>query len=336
MKIEVKKRPGFALFLWPCLTLISLVFYAQNLEDIDFLYFVFLICLFSTLLTLFRMIKLNLSYVDDFSDNSKEEIYIYSKEDQLINSYNINETNEKILKNRNAILATREGFLSVGFSLNDKILSIKMDESIKRGIYSGNFIILSLRDWLAISVNANNLKVPFKKNIIILPNPIKNKKFDLFMSINIEKNNAGDNCIDYLRDYNFGDNVKDINWKKTAKYNKLKINEYSYENTEKKKTITLIIDSKGKKENKDYFENLLETVMYLIENPQFEINGIYIENILYKMENKELLLKTIAGLKYNNNKFTDEINHIKDSILLTTNKKRNANTFSFQEYYEKD
>ena len=69
MKIEVKKRPGFALFLWPCLTLISLVFYAQNLEDIDFLYFVFLICLFSTLLTLFRMIKLNLSYVDDFSDN---------------------------------------------------------------------------------------------------------------------------------------------------------------------------------------------------------------------------------------------------------------------------
>lgn len=336
MKIEVKKRPGFALFLWPCLTLISLVFYAQNLEDIDFLYFVFLICLFSTLLTLFRMIKLNLSYVDDFSDNSKEEIYIYSKEDQLINSYNINETNEKILKNRNAILATREGFLSVGFSLNDKILSIKMDESIKRGIYSGNFIILSLRDWLAISVNANNLKVPFKKNIIILPNPIKNKKFDLFMSINIEKNNAGDNCIDYLRDYNFGDNVKDINWKKTAKYNKLKINEYSYENIEKKKAITLIIDSKGKKENKDYFENLLETVMYLIENPQFEINGIYIENILYKMENKELLLKTIAGLKYNNSKFTDEINHIKDSILLTTNKKRNANTFSFQEYYEKD
>lgn len=214
MKIEVKKRPGFALFLWPCLTLISLVFYAQNLEDIDFLYFVFLICLFSTLLTLFRMIKLNLSYVDDFSDNSKEEIYIYSKEDQLINSYNINETNEKILKNRNAILATREGFLSAGFSLNDKILSIKMDESIKRGIYSGNFIILSLRDWLAISVNANNLKVPFKKNIIILPNPIKNKKFDLFMSINIEKNNAGDNCIDYLRDYNFGDNLKDINWKK--------------------------------------------------------------------------------------------------------------------------
>lgn len=336
MKIEVKKRPGFALFLWPCLTLISLVFYAQNLEDIDFLYFVFLICLFSTLLTLFRMIKLNLSYVDDFSDNSKEEIYIYSKEDQLINSYNINETNEKILKNRNAILATREGFLSAGFSLNDKILSIKMDESIKRGIYSGNFIILSLRDWLAISVNANNLKVPFKKNIIILPNPIKNKKFDLFMSINIEKNNAGDNCIDYLRDYNFGDNLKDINWKKTAKYNKLKINEYSYENIEKKKAITLIIDSKGKKENKDYFENLLETVMYLIENPQFEINGIYIENILYKMENKELLLKTIAGLKYNNNKFTDEINHIKDSILLTTNKKRNANTFSFQEYYEKD
>lgn len=336
MKIEVKKRPGFALFLWPCLTLISLVFYAQNLEDIDFLYFVFLICLFSTLLTLFRMIKLNLSYVDDFSDNSKEEIYIYSKEDQLINSYNINETNEKILKNRNAILATREGFLSAGFSLNDKILSIKMDESIKRGIYSGNFIILSLRDWLAISVNANNLKVPFKKNIIILPNPIKNKKFDLFMSINIEKNNAGDNCIDYLRDYNFGDNLKDINWKKTAKYNKLKINEYSYENIEKKKAITLIIDSKGKKENKDYFENLLETVMYLIENPQFEINGIYIENILYKMENKELLLKTIAGLKYNNNKFTDEINHIKDSILLTTNKKRNANNFSFQEYYEKD
>lgn len=336
MKIEVKKRPGFALFLWPCLTLISLVFYAQNLEDIDFLYFVFLICLFSTLLTLFRMIKLNLSYVDDFSDNSKEEIYIYSKENQLINSYNINETNEKILKNRNAILATREGFLSAGFSLNDKILSIKMDESIKRGIYSGNFIILSLRDWLAISVNANNLKVPFKKNIIILPNPIKNKKFDLFMSINIEKNNAGDNCIDYLRDYNFGDNLKDINWKKTAKYNKLKINEYSYENIEKKKAITLIIDSKGKKENKDYFENLLETVMYLIENPQFEINGIYIENILYKMENKELLLKTIAGLKYNNNKFTDEINHIKDSILLTTNKKRNANTFSFQEYYEKD
>lgn len=336
MKIEVKKRPGFALFLWPCLTLISLVFYAQNLEDIDFLYFVFLICLFSTLLTLFRMIKLNLSYVDDFSDNSKEEIYIYSKENQLINSYNINETNEKILKNRNAILATREGFLSAGFSLNDKILSIKMDESIKRGIYSGNFIILSLRDWLAISVNANNLKVPFKKNIIILPNPIKNKKFDLFMSINIEKNNAGDNCIDYLRDYNFGDNVKDINWKKTAKYNKLKINEYSYENIEKKKAITLIIDSKGKKENKDYFENLLETVMYLIENPQFEINGIYIENILYKMENKELLLKTIAGLKYNNSKFTDEINHIKDSILLTTNKKRNANTFSFQEYYEKD
>lgn len=123
---------------------------------------------------------------------------------------------------------------------------------------------------------------------------------------------------------------------KTAKYNKLKINEYSYENIEKKKAITLIIDSKGKKENKDYFENLLETVMYLIENPQFEINGIYIENILYKMENKELLLKTIAGLKYNNNKFTDEINHIKDSILLTTNKKRNANTFSFQEYYEKD
>lgn len=336
MKIEVKKRPGFALFLWPCLTLISLVFYAQNLEDIDFLYFVFLICLFSTLLTLFRMIKLNLSYVDDFSDNSKEEIYIYSKENQLINSYNINETNEKILKNRNAILATREGFLSAGFSLNDKILSIKMDESIKRGIYSGNFIILSLRDWLAISVNANNLKVPFKKNIIILPNPIKNKKFDLFMSINIEKNNAGDNCIDYLRDYNFGDNLKDINWKKTAKYNKLKINEYSYENIEKKKAITLIIDSKGKKENKDYFENLLETVMYLIENPQFEINGIYIENILYKMENKELLLKTIAGLKYNNSKFTDEINHIKDSILLTTNKKRNANTFSFQEYYEKD
>jgi len=336
MKIEVKKRPGFALFLWPCLTLISLVFYAQNLEDIDFLYFVFLICLFSTLLTLFRMIKLNLSYVDDFSDNSKEEIYIYSKEDQLINSYNINETNEKILKNRNAILATREGFLSVGFSLNDKILSIKMDESIKRGIYSGNFIILSLRDWLAISVNANNLKVPFKKNIIILPNPIKNKKFDLFMSINIEKNNAGDNCIDYLRDYNFGDNVKDINWKKTAKYNKLKINEYSYENIEKKKAITLIIDSKGKKENKDYFENLLETVMYLIESSEFEINGIYIENILYKMENKELLLKTIAGLKYNNSKFTDEINHIKDSILLTTNKKRNANTFSFQEYYEKD
>lgn len=336
MKVEVKKRPGFALFLWPCLTLISLVFYAQNLEDIDFLYFVFLICLFSTLLTLFRMIKLNLSYVDDFSDNSKEEIYIYSKENQLINSYNINETNEKILKNRNAILATREGFLSAGFSLNDKILSIKMDESIKRGIYSGNFIILSLRDWLAISVNANNLKVPFKKNIIILPNPIKNKKFDLFMSINIEKNNAGDNCIDYLRDYNFGDNLKDINWKKTAKYNKLKINEYSYENIEKKKAITLIIDSKGKKENKDYFENLLETVMYLIENPQFEINGIYIENILYKMENKELLLKTIAGLKYNNNKFTDEINHIKDSILLTTNKKRNANTFSFQEYYEKD
>jgi hypothetical protein len=336
MKIEVKKRPGFALFLWPCLTLISLVFYAQNLEDIDFLYFVFLICLFSTLLTLFRMIKLNLSYVDDFSDNSKEEIYIYSKEDQLINSYNINETNEKILKNRNAILATREGFLSAGFSLNDKILSIKMDESIKRGIYSVNFIILSLRDWLAISVNANNLKVPFKKNIIILPNPIKNKKFNLFMSINIEKNNAGDNCIDYLRDYNFGDNVKDINWKKTAKYNKLKINEYSYENIEKKKAITLIIDSKGKKENKDYFENLLETVMYLIENPQFEINGIYIENILYKMENKELLLKTIAGLKYNNSKFTDEINHIKDSILLTTNKKRNANTFSFQEYYEKD
>lgn len=336
MKIEVKKRPGFALFLWPCLTLISLVFYAQNLEDIDFLYFVFLICLFSTLLTLFRMIKLNLSYVDDFSDNSKEEIYIYSKENQLINSYNINETNEKILKNRNAILATREGFLSAGFSLNDKILSIKMDESIKRGIYSGNFIILSLRDWLAISVNANNLKVPFKKNIIILPNPIKNKKFDLFMSINIEKNNAGDNCIDYLRDYNFGDNLKDINWKKTAKYNKLKINEYSYENIEKKKAITLIIDSKGKKENKDYFENLLETVMYLIESSEFEINGIYIENILYKMENKELLLKTIAGLKYNNNKFTDEINHIKDSILLTTNKKRNANTFSFQEYYEKD
>lgn len=336
MKIEVKKRPGFALFLWPCLTLISLVFYAQNLEDIDFLYFVFLICLFSTLLTLFRMIKLNLSYVDDFSDNSKEEIYIYSKENQLINSYNINETNEKILKNRNAILATREGFLSAGFSLNDKILSIKMDESIKRGIYSGNFIILSLRDWLAISVNANNLKVPFKKNIIILPNPIKNKKFDLFMSINIEKNNAGDNCIDYLRDYNFGDNLKDINWKKTAKYNKLKINEYSYENIEKKKAITLIIDSKGKKENKDCFENLLETVMYLIESSEFEINGIYIENILYKMENKELLLKTIAGLKYNNNKFTDEINHIKDSILLTTNKKRNANTFSFQEYYEKD
>lgn len=336
MKIEVKKRPGFALFLWPCLTLISLVFYAQNLEDIDFLYFVFLICLFSTLLTLFRMIKLNLSYVDDFSDNSKEEIYIYSKENQLINSYNINETNEKILKTRNAILATREGFLSAGFSLNDKILSIKMDESIKRGIYSGNFIILSLRDWLAISVNANNLKVPFKKNIIILPNPIKNKKFDLFMSINIEKNNAGDNCIDYLRDYNFGDNLKDINWKKTAKYNKLKINEYSYENIEKKKAITLIIDSKGKKENKDYFENLLETVMYLIESSEFEINGIYIENILYKMENKELLLKTIAGLKYNNNKFTDEINHIKDSILLTTNKKRNANTFSFQEYYEKD
>lgn len=336
MKVEVKKRPGFALFLWPCLTLISLVFYAQNLEDIDFLYFVFLICLFSTLLTLFRMIKLNLSYVDDFSDNSKEEIYIYSKENQLINSYNINETNEKILKNRNAILATREGFLSAGLFLNDKILNIKMDESIKRGIYSGNFIILSLRDWLAISVNANNLKVPFKKNIIILPNPIKNKKFDLFMSINIEKNNAGDNCIDYLRDYNFGDNLKDINWKKTAKYNKLKINEYSYENIEKKKAITLIIDSKGKKENKDCFENLLETVMYLIESSEFEINGIYIENILYKMENKELLLKTIAGLKYNNNKFTDEINHIKDSILLTTNKKRNANTFSFQEYYEKD
>ena len=90
------------------------------------------------------------------------------------------------------------------------------------------------------------------------------------------------------------------------------------------------------KENKDCFENLLETVMYLIESSEFEINGIYIENILYKMENKELLLKTIAGLKYNNNKFTDEINHIKDSILLTTNKKRNANTFSFQEYYEKD
>lgn len=336
MKIEVKKRPGFALFLWPCLTLISLVFYAQNLEDIDFLYFVFLICLFSTLLTLFRMIKLNLSYVDDFSDNSKEEIYIYSKENQLINSYNINETNEKILKNRNAILATREGFLSAGLFLNDKILNIKMDECVKRGIYSGNFIILSLRDWLAISVNANNIKIPFKKNIIILPVPIKNKEFDLFMSMNVEKNNAGDNCIDYLRDYNFGDNLKDINWKKTAKYNKLKINEYSYENIEKKKAITLIIDSKGKKENKDYFENLLETVMYLIENPQFEINGIYIENILYKMENKELLLKTIAGLKYNNNKFTDEINHIKDSILLTTNKKRNANTFSFQEYYEKD
>lgn len=336
MKVEVKKRPGFALFLWPCLTLISLVFYAQNLEDIDFLYFVFLICLFSTLLTLFRMIKLNLSYVDDFSDNSKEEIYIYSKENQLINSYNINETNEKILKNRNAILATREGFLSAGLSLNDKILNIKMDESVKRGIYSGNFIILSLRDWLAISVNANNIKIPFKKNIIILPVPIKNKEFDLFMSMNVEKNNAGDNCIDYLRDYNFGDNVKDINWKKTAKYNKLKINEYSYENIEKKKAITLIIDSKGKKENKDYFENLLETVMYLIESSEFEINGIYIENILYKMENKELLLKTIAGLKYNNSKFTDEINHIKDSILLTTNKKRNANTFSFQEYYEKD
>ena len=336
MKVEVKKRPGFALFLWPCLTLISLVFYAQNLEDIDFLYFVFLICLFSTLLTLFRMIKLNLSYVDDFSDNSKEEIYIYSKENQLINSYNINETNEKILKNRNAILATREGFLSAGLSLNDKILNIKMDESIKRGIYSGNFIILSLRDWLAISVNANNIKIPFKKNIIILPVPIKNKEFDLFMSINIEKNNAGDNCIDYLRDYNFGDNVKDINWKKTAKYNKLKVNEYSYENTEKEKAITLIIDSKGKKENKDCFENLLETVMYLIESSEFEINGIYIENILYKIENKELLFKTIAGLKYNNSKFTDEINHIKDSILLTTNKKRNANTFSFQEYYEKD
>lgn len=336
MKVEVKKRLGFSLFLWPCLTLISLVFYAQNLEDIDFLYFVFLICLFSTLLTLFRMIKLNLSYVDDFSDNSKEEIYIYSKENQLINSYNINETNEKILKNRNAILATREGFLSAGLSLNDKILNIKMDESVKRGIYSGNFIILSLRDWLAISVNANNIKIPFKKNIIILPVPIKNKEFDLFMSMNVEKNNAGDNCIDYLRDYNFGDNVKDINWKKTAKYNKLKINEYSYENTEKKKAITLIIDSRGKRENKDCFENLLETVMYLIESSEFKINGIYIENILYKMENKELLLKTIAGLKYNNSNFTNEINHIKDSILLTTNKKTNKNTFSFQEYYEKD
>ena len=76
--------------------------------------------------------------------------------------------------------------------------------------------------------------------------------------------------------------------------------------------------------------------MYLIESSEFKINGIYIENILYKMENKELLLKTIAGLKYNNNKFTNEINHIKDSILLTTNKKTNKNTFSFQEYYEKD
>lgn len=76
--------------------------------------------------------------------------------------------------------------------------------------------------------------------------------------------------------------------------------------------------------------------MYLIESSEFKINGIYIENILYKMENKELLLKTIAGLKYNNSKFSNEINHIKDSILLTTNKKTNKNTFNFQEYYEKD
>lgn len=163
-----------------------------------------------------------------------------------------------------------------------------------------------------------------EQSIIVLPEPVRNKMIEQKI-IQSGLISAGHDYISSIRDYQQGDNFKNINWKQTSKHNEFKVNHYYAKD---KPQITLVIDTFMANRNRKAFSLLIKNLTHLLlySSQKNTITSVIFEGKTFNLisEKQELFTKlAIYEPKKKLFKKSPIFLEQKNTLILTTRKNLN-------------
>lgn len=140
----------------------------------------------------------------------------------------------------------------------------------KRGKHTVGPTTIKYTDILGL--NSFNIEIDTKKDVIVFPNiyQVSNMHFRSMQPYGVIKNKVpifdDPTIIIGLKEYQFGDEIKKINWKVSAKYDKLYVNTYQPSISAASLIILDLFDDNYNIRNKDYYiEQAIEVAASLVK-----------------------------------------------------------------------
>ncbi|QNU65303.1 DUF58 domain-containing protein [Ruminiclostridium herbifermentans] len=209
-----------------------------------------------------------------------------------------------------------------------------------RGQYEIGISDIYIEDFLGLI--RLKYKIPETKKIIVYPNIVYLSKFDIFSNSCSDSQNFSlgivedVNNIKDLRNYTYGDSLRRIHWKQTAKNNQLMVKNYQ---STTDVNLNILLDLRHGKYSEDINiiieDKLIEAVISVVHYYLFKnvaINYIYFDQKLevLKAANQaefDLIYKTLSSVEFKQQVSLADIvklhyesrNNLNDMIIFTSN-----------------
>ncbi len=209
-----------------------------------------------------------------------------------------------------------------------------------RGQYEIGISDIYIEDFLGLI--RLKYKIPETKKILVYPNIIYLSKFDVFANSCSDSQNFSSgivedvNNIKDLRNYTYGDSLRKIHWKQTAKKNQLMIKNYQ---STTDVNVNILLDLRHNKYSEDINiiieDKLIEAVISVVHYYLFKnvaINYMYFDEKLevLKAANQaefDLIYKTLSSIEFKQQVSLADIvklhyesrNNLNDMIIFTSN-----------------
>lgn len=132
----------------------------------------------------------------------------------------------------------------------------------RRGQYREDSFVLSTR--FPFGFTERRVRVAIERDIIVYPSVLPQPGFELILGdlegeISIQRQGRGDE-FHRIRPYEFNENVRHVDWKKTAHTGELQVREFV---REEQPTIEIVLDLDVPDTGKDWLEHSIECCAYL-------------------------------------------------------------------------